>query len=123
MAQARLTGATVEAVNSWQDPLVFGYSYGWNPAPFDGERFAVVMAKLLDDTIADVSDELGAPVTVLARVVQGHPAQALLDAANGAQMLVVGTRGHGTFAGTILGSVSQHCVQHAPCPVVVVATQ
>ncbi len=123
MTQARLTGATVEAVTTWQDPLVFGYSYGWNTAPFDGERFAVVMAKVLDDTIADMSGELGAPVTVLARVVQGHPAQALLDAANGAKMLVVGSRGHGTFAGTVLGSVSQHCVQHASCPVVVVPTK
>jgi nucleotide-binding universal stress UspA family protein len=123
MAQARLTGATVEAVNSWQDPMVFGYSYGWNPAPFEGERFAAVMSKLLDDTIADVSAQLEAPVTVLARVVQGHPAQALMEAANGAQLLVVGSRGHGTFAGIVLGSVSQHCVQHASCPVAVVPAQ
>ena len=123
MGQARLTGATVEAVNSWQDPIVFGYSYGWNPAPFDGERFASVMAKVLDDTIAEVSAEQEKPVTVLARVVQGHAAEALTDAAKGAQLLVVGSRGHGTFAGIMLGSVSQHCVQHASCPVVVVPTR
>jgi nucleotide-binding universal stress UspA family protein len=60
------------------------------------------------------------PVTVLPGVVQGHAAQVLPEAATGAQMLVVGSRGHGTFAGIMLGSVSQHCVQHAPCPVVVV---
>jgi nucleotide-binding universal stress UspA family protein len=53
-------------------------------------------------------------------VVEGHPAQVPLRAAGGAQLLVVGSRGHGTFAGIMLGSVSQHCVQHAPCPVVVV---
>jgi nucleotide-binding universal stress UspA family protein len=53
-------------------------------------------------------------------VIEGHPARVLLDTAKDAQMLVVGSRGHGTFAGIMLGSVSQHCVQHAPCPVVVV---
>jgi nucleotide-binding universal stress UspA family protein len=57
---------------------------------------------------------------IVTRVVQGHPAQVLLDAARGADLLVVGSRGHGTLAGMLLGSVSQHCVQHSPCPVVVV---
>lgn len=61
-----------------------------------------------------------APVPVLTRVLHGHPAQVLLDAAGGTQLLVVGSRGHGAFAGMLLGSVSQHCVQHASCPVVVV---
>jgi nucleotide-binding universal stress UspA family protein len=56
-------------------------------------------------------------------VAPGHPAKVLLDAANGAELLVVGSRGHGTFAGILLGSVSQHCVQHAPCPVVVVPSR
>jgi nucleotide-binding universal stress UspA family protein len=65
----------------------------------------------------------GSPCSVKAlrwAIVQGPPAQVLLDAAAGAQMLVVGSRGHGTLAGMLLGSVSQHCVQHAPCPVVVI---
>jgi nucleotide-binding universal stress UspA family protein len=53
-------------------------------------------------------------------VVEGHPAETLLHAATGAELLVVGSRGHGTFAGILLGSVSHYCVQHAPCPVVVV---
>jgi nucleotide-binding universal stress UspA family protein len=53
-------------------------------------------------------------------VIEGNPAGALIDAAKGAQLLVVGCRGHNTLAGLLLGSVSQHCVQHAPCPVVVV---
>jgi nucleotide-binding universal stress UspA family protein len=50
----------------------------------------------------------------------GHQAQVLADAAVGGQLLVVGSRGHGTLPGMLLASVSQHCVQHAPCPVVVV---
>jgi len=46
--------------------------------------------------------------------------EALVGTSVGADMLVVGKRGHGGFAGLVLGSVSQHCVQHAPCPVTVI---
>ncbi len=55
-----------------------------------------------------------------ARVVEGNPAQVLLDAADGADLLVLGSRGHAGFTEALLGSVSQHCVHHAPCPVVVI---
>jgi nucleotide-binding universal stress UspA family protein len=54
------------------------------------------------------------------QVTEGNPAQVLLDAARGADLLVVGSRGHGGFAEALLGSVSQHCVHHARCPVVVI---
>ena len=62
----------------------------------------------------------GVPVTT--RAVQGRPARTLLDAAAGADLLVVGARGRGGFTGLRLGSVSQQCLHHAPCPVVVVTT-
>jgi nucleotide-binding universal stress UspA family protein len=52
--------------------------------------------------------------------MQGHPAAVLLDQAKDAELLVVGSHGHGGLAGAILGSVSQRCTQHATCPVVVV---
>jgi nucleotide-binding universal stress UspA family protein len=120
MNQARLTGATVEAIATWQDPTQYGTAYGWTSAAFEGDTYATMMAKLLDETVAEVASGLSQPVTVLPQIVEGHPAQVLLRAADGAQLLVVGSRGHGTFAGIMLGSVSQHCVQHAPCPVVVV---
>ena len=55
-----------------------------------------------------------------ARVVEGNAAQVLLDALDGADLLVVGSRGHGGFTEALLGSVSQHCVHHARCPVVVI---
>jgi len=120
MNQARLTGAALEAITSWQDPVQYGTAYGWTTTAFEGDSFAVAMGKVLDETVAEVTAQVPRPVAVLTRVVEGHPAEALLRVAAGAQLLVVGSRGHGTFAGIVLGSVSQHCVQHAPCPVVVV---
>ena len=58
-----------------------------------------------------------------ARAVEGNAAQVLLDASDGADLLVVGSRGHGGFTEALLGSVSQHCVHHAHCPVVVIRGQ
>jgi nucleotide-binding universal stress UspA family protein len=52
--------------------------------------------------------------------VEDHPAAALTAMCQDAQLLVVGSRGHGAFTGMLLGLVSQHRVQHACCPVVVV---
>lgn len=121
IGQARLTGAALEAVTAWQDPALSGFSYGWSPMLFDGDSIATLTEKTLDETVAEVTGhDDGPPVPINTRVVQGHPAQVLLSAASGAHLLVLGSRGHGTFAGILLGSVSQHCVQHAPCPVVIV---
>ncbi|MCW2639979.1 MAG: universal stress protein family [Dactylosporangium sp.] len=120
MTQAWLIDATVEAVSAWQDPAMYGYSPGWTPAMYGDESIAAITEKTLGETVAEVAGQPDQPVDVVTRVVQGHPTQVLLEAATGAQLLVVGSRGHGTFAGILLGSVSQHCVQHAPCPVVVV---
>jgi nucleotide-binding universal stress UspA family protein len=67
-----------------------------------------------------VRDDYGDAIKVRTTVVSGPPAAALIDAARDAEVLVVGSRGHGAFASMLLGSVSLHCVTHAPCPVVVV---
>lgn len=115
--QARLTGSALEAVSSWEYPAY----YGWG-------------GTVLDDTAADlegnarqmlaeaVREAAGAHpgVDIRTRVECGVPARVLLDAAEGAALLVVGSRGRGGFVGALLGSVGQHCVQHAPCPVVIV---
>jgi len=62
----------------------------------------------------------GTPVTVSPAVRNGSAAQVLLDAADNADQLVVGSRGHGGFDEALLGSISQHRVHHAPCPVVMI---
>jgi len=75
-------------------------------------------------TVAEVTAELAGrlaqlpPVTVTA--VGGPVAHALIRSAEGADLLVVGRRGRGGFASTVLGSVSMQCVLHAPCAVTVV---
>ncbi len=70
---------------------------------------------------AAISEEVGPAdrQRVTARVINGHPAEVLLKAAAGADLLVVGSRGHGAFADALLGSVGQYCVHHAHCPVLV----
>ncbi|WP_246128129.1 universal stress protein [Amycolatopsis rhizosphaerae] len=111
--QAELTGAEVEAVFAWHYPS----AYGWAPSvDVDLETLA---SRALADTLTEVLGTAPA-VTVHPAVREGITASVLLSAAEGADLLVVGSRGHGGFAGALLGSVGQHCVQHAHCPVVVI---
>jgi nucleotide-binding universal stress UspA family protein len=74
--------------------------------------------KTLDAVISDEVEPADRHL-ITARVVNDHPAEALLDAAADAGLLVVGSRGHGTFADALLGSVGQYCVHHAHCPVLI----
>lgn len=72
--------------------------------------------KTLEESLAAVPTE----IVVKHIVAEGSAARALIDVAEGADLLVVGSRGHGGFHGLLLGSTSQHVVTHAPCPVLVV---
>ena len=113
---ARMAGATVRVVTVWHFPA----SFGWGPVPAIPEMDLEADARAaLKETIEAVADA-GAPVTIQTEVVEGPPALMLMRAAAGADLLVVGSRGHGAFAGMLLGSVSEHCVHHATCPVVVI---
>ena len=120
--QAAVTGAAVDAVIAWYYPAAT-VGYGWAPTGMDvGFDFKETAEKVLADAIASAVGS-GSNVAVRSHVVEGNPAQVLLDACDGADLLVVGSRGHGGFAGALLGSVSQHCVHHALCPVVVIRGQ
>ena len=115
LQQARRAGGRVQAVTAWELPA----SYGWAPVlPY--EDLAVTAGKVLGESVQEALGYDEPDVPVLESVVAGHPAQVLIDASAHTGLLVVGSRGHGAFAGTLLGSVSQHCAQHARCPVVVV---
>jgi len=115
VTQARRTGARVQALAAWEVPVVFG-----GPPVVPYEELAATVGRVVSESVREAFDGGDPDVPVVESVVAGHPAQALLDMSARAGLLVVGCRGHGTFTGTQLGSVSRHCVHHARCPVVVV---
>jgi nucleotide-binding universal stress UspA family protein len=107
-------GASLDAVIAWGIPA----AAGWGAVPSDWNP-AEDMHKALDETIHEVFG--GQPPAGLRRLVQeGGAAEVLLDASRGATMVVVGSRGHGGFAGLLLGSVSSNVAEHASCPVLVI---
>ena len=113
--QACYTGATLEAVIGWEFPAF----YGWAMVMSDDVDFGQLAERALTDTIDEV---FGAdrPLQLVTRVVCRHPALALVEASEGAELLVVGSRGYGGFKDALLGSVSTYCVHHAHCPVTVI---
>ena len=115
LTQARRTGGRVQAVTSWEFPPYYGMG---TVIPY--QDFEAIAGKILSESVREAVAAEGADVPVLETVVPGHPAQALIDMSAHAALLVVGSRGHGAFTGTLLGSVSQQCAQHAHCPVVIV---
>ena len=110
--EARLRGARLRAITVW--------SYMDQPAgTFDPAYTEANARRELDTAIAALGDDAGGveiePVTVC-----DLPAHGLLEAAEDADLLVVGSRGHGGFRGLLLGSVSQQVAHHATVPVVIV---
>ncbi len=117
LEQARRTGDELQVVHVWHYPEI-GELLTANPFELQHDELQDEAAEQLRRAIARV----GAPpdVRIDPVLAMGRTAEVLLRAAAEADLLVVGSRGRGGFTGLLLGSVSQHCVQHAPCPVVVV---
>ncbi|MFF5783631.1 universal stress protein [Streptomyces sp. NPDC012693] len=117
--QAALTGDSLQAVIGWEYPASWATMMPGMTPEFDPERLA---QQILDESLAQALDPATA-AAVTRTVIGGNPAQALVDQAEGATLLVVGDRGHSGFRAAVLGSVSSNVTQHAPCPVVVVRGQ
>jgi len=113
------TETPVRAVLVWHYPTVASAPpVGHLPAQAEKEVEGEEADTLREALAKAAPDTADAQVHGVIRY--GHPAEALIDESAQAGLLVVGRRGHGGFLGMRLGSVSQHCVNAAHCPIVVV---
>jgi len=112
-------GATIRAVLAWHYPAAAGQA----PVGVAPKSVTSEVEHSRDEILEKaISDAIGADpgVPIEREITYGHPAQVLIDESEAADLLVVGSRGHGGFKGLRLGSISMHCVTHAHCPVTVV---
>lgn len=115
---AHACGCTLDLVAAWLPYTSYGWMgagsepmpVGWHPAQDAEEALTAIVDEVFDDQ---------RPAGLQLIVREGHAAPVLLEASTGSRMLVVGSRGHGGFAGLLLGSVSAACAEHATCPVLV----
>jgi nucleotide-binding universal stress UspA family protein len=121
LEEAQLRQATLRVVYAWQFEYAgatgFERLFPGPMAEFEDLRRGAEAA--LEETLKEVAADAD-NVTIERRVEQGAPAGVLVEESRAADLLVVGSRGHGGFAQLLLGSVSQQCAQHAFCPVVIV---
>jgi nucleotide-binding universal stress UspA family protein len=115
LEQAQGRGGEVTAVYSWQVPFVS------IPGAFDRGELEKAAKEFLIDKLSSIAPSPAVPLRPL--VAEGDPAESLIAAAEGADILVVGTRGRSPFAGLVLGSVSQRCAAAASCPVLLVKSE
>jgi nucleotide-binding universal stress UspA family protein len=117
-AEARLRGSRLHVVGTYTTPIM---STGYELAVPDPADLQAAAEATLDAALEVVRSE-GAleDLEVDRRAVEGHAGERLISLSEDAQMLVVGSRGHGGFMGLLLGSVTTYAVNHARCPVTVV---
>ncbi|MGZ4353927.1 MAG: universal stress protein [Gaiellaceae bacterium] len=118
VAEARLRCAKVRVVHAWHLPLLpGGEALSGDPQCVHGRRHDA--ERVLTRVLAHVRLEAeGIELETVA--VEGRPASALVREAEDADLLVVGSRGHGGFSGLLLGSVSHQCAHLSRCPVAIV---
>jgi nucleotide-binding universal stress UspA family protein len=114
--EAAVRDAPLRVVHAWMPlPTMYPGFY----SGLDGQVMEKAARAILDDSI-DQGGTAATGVDVEARLIVGGTAHSLITAAADAQLLVLGARGHGGFAGLLLGSTTHQCVHHAPCPVAVI---
>lgn len=115
--EAALRAARLLIICAWEFPMTIAPAGVYPAEAFESLRDDA--ETIVRAAVARVA-ELQPLVACEGKAVEGQPAAILLKEAQDADMIVVGSRGHGGFASLLLGSVSQQVVHHAPCPVVVV---
>jgi nucleotide-binding universal stress UspA family protein len=116
LQEARLRGSAVRVVAAWHVPAAAYAGGGLG----DTELFSELEQAARDNAARSLEDANLDGIEISTVVREGSPAHVLLEEAGDADLLVVGSRGLGGFRGLLLGSVSQQCAHHAPCPLVVV---
>jgi nucleotide-binding universal stress UspA family protein len=119
VGQARSSGATVRAVHAWSPPELDADALARG---LGDPRSLEVDARRELDLVVEGADTSGLAAPVERTLVRGDADRALLDAAKGADVLVIGSRGLGSGDGA-LGSVSHQVIAGASCPVVVVPAE
>ena len=123
VAEARRRRAALRVVHVWEAPIT---AY---PGPYMGARAIDIEASI--EAFHETAEKQGSEirtwldanakgVTATVSVLEGAAAPKLLEAAEDAELLVLGARGHGGFSALLLGSVCDQCARHAPCTVVIV---
>jgi nucleotide-binding universal stress UspA family protein len=130
LAEARLRGARLSVIHAYQVPPLtvgdLGTAAGAPAAAFSTEELDRLRSAVKSDAhdvveaaLRRAGDDALAGLEVERQALEGPAVQVLIESARDAELLVLVSRGRGGFLGLLLGSVSQQCAQHPPCPVVI----
>jgi len=114
IAEAVRFSASLQLLTAWTFPMALGYVFAETPGEM--REHVQRIADMSVDHVAAVAPD----IVVSATLREAEPGPALVDFSTGADLLVVGSRGHGDFRELLLGSVGTYCARHSHCPVVIV---